>query len=76
MSALLETPERARLSLDIDTRAKEQIEALKKRVGTSSTTEVVRKALILYDVITQHTSEGGEVLFRDRDGVIEKLVLL
>lgn len=44
--------------------------------GAVSLTEVIRRALSLYDVVVEHTGEGGKVVFRHRDGEEETLRLI
>jgi len=67
---------RARLSLDLDARTKENFEALRERTGTGSLTDVIKKSVALFDVATNHTSRGGTIIFRYPDGREERLVLL
>lgn len=46
-----------------------------KRAQCTSLTELIRKALALYDLYLEHLLEGGEVIFRHSDGEEEKLVI-
>jgi hypothetical protein len=41
-----------------------------------SLTEVIRRALSLYDIVVEHTGEGGKVVFRFPDGEEETLRLI
>lgn len=67
---------RARLSLDLDLRSKNQIESLRLRTGATSLTEVIKKALALYDLVQEHTDNGGALILRNADGTEERLRLL
>lgn len=67
---------RARLSLDLDPRSKAQLESLRQRTGATSLTEVIKKALALYDLVDEHTANGGALIFRNADGTEERLRLL
>lgn len=67
---------RARLSLDLDARTKENFEALCERTSVSSLTDLVKKSVSLFDLATEHTAAGGTLIFRHPDGREERLVLL
>jgi len=67
---------RARLSLDLDSKVKSQLEVLRSRSGAASLTEVIRRSLALYDVVTDHQTTGGSIVFKRSDGTEERLVLL
>ena len=69
-------PEKVRLNLELSRPVHEQMQALQKRSDASSLTEVIRRALALYDVVTEHLSGGGQVVLRREDGEEEKLRIL
>jgi hypothetical protein len=68
--------ERVRLSLDVSARVRAQLENLESRTEAGSITEVVRRALSLYDLVIEHQEEGGKLVFRHSDGEEELLRVL
>jgi len=74
--AATKIPERARLSLDISQKVREQLDLLEIRTEAGSITEVIRRALALYDLVTEHQAEGGKLIFRYTDGDDEILKVL
>jgi hypothetical protein len=73
---LVQPATRARLSLDLDLVAKSEIENLRKRTGATSITELIRKSVALYDIVSDHKAAGGSLIFRHSDGREERLVIL
>jgi hypothetical protein len=69
-------PERSRLSLDVSQTIKDQLTGLVTRTEAGSITEVIRRALALYDLVTEHQAEGGKLIFRHADGKQEVLRVL
>lgn len=53
---------RRRLNLEISGATNELLEGLVTRSGAASCTEVIRRALSVYDVILQAQESGGEIL--------------
>jgi hypothetical protein len=43
---------------------------------TASLTEVLRRSLALYDMLTEHVRRGGGIVLVDRDGKEAKLRIL
>ena len=70
------TEARVRLNLDLDPKVKAQLEALRIRSGASSISEVIRRSIALYDLVIQHQSEGGTLVFKHSDETEESLRLL
>ena len=68
--------DRVRLSLDITPRVREQLTHLEKKTEAGSITEVVRRALALYDLVMEHQDEGGKLIFKHTDGEEELLRVL
>ena len=68
--------ERVRLSLDISAQVKEKLESLETRTDAGSITEVIRRALAVYDLIIAQQEESGKIIFRYADGVEEVLRVL
>lgn len=68
--------EKTRLNLELTNQARDQIQRLRARTNSSSVTEVIRRSLALYDLFTEHSQEGGEVIFQHPDGTKERLRIL
>lgn len=56
------------MNFEFDPKVREQMEMLQERTGAASVNEVIRHALSLYDIATKHADEGGDILFRDKEG--------
>jgi hypothetical protein len=50
--------------------------AASRRVHAASLTEVIRRSLALYDLITEHIVDGGDIVLVNRKGEQEKLHIL
>ena len=66
--AATKATDRTRLSLDVSPKVREQLDHLEARTEAGSITEVIRRALSLYDLVTEHQMEGGKLVFRHADG--------
>jgi methionyl-tRNA synthetase len=53
-----------RLNLEITSEVREQLEALQKQTGAASLTEVIRRALALYNCISDYTQSGWELVLQ------------
>ena len=69
-------PERVRLNLELSRQVYDQMQTLQKRSDAASLTEVIRRALALYDAITEHLSEDGRIIFRHKNGSEENVKLI
>lgn len=69
-----ESKPKTRLNLALDATAASRLERLRDRTSAATITEVVRRALHLYDVLSKHQSEGFQVILRD--GEVEKELIL
>ena len=74
--AAQKTSDRVRLSLDVTPKVREQLDLLETRTEAGSITEVIRRALALYDLVIEHQSEGGKLIFQHADGSKESLRVL
>ena len=74
--AATKATDRTRLSLDVSPKIREQLDHLEARTEAGSITEVIRRALSLYDLVTEHQMEGGKLVFRHTDGDEEILRVL
>lgn len=67
---------KVRLNLELAREVHEQLQKIQEATGAASLTEVIRRALSLYDLVVEHTGEGGKVVFRQADGEEETLRLI
>ena len=56
---------RERLHLLVPQKTKAMLDDLQERTGAGSMTEVIRRALALYDVVSQEMEKGKELVVRD-----------
>ena len=75
MPRLKRTRETARLSLDVSLAVRERIERLREISDADSVTEVVRRALAVYEVLIAERKNGSEMILRDASGVERRLLL-
>jgi hypothetical protein len=69
-------PTKIRLNLEFPPPIHEQMQVVQQRSHAASLTEMLRRAVALYDLVTEHVSEGGEIILRNRKGEDEKLRIL
>jgi hypothetical protein len=69
-------PARIRLNLEYPAAIHAQMQIVQQRSHAASITEMLRHAVALYDLITEHISEGGQVILRNEKGEEEKLRIL
>jgi hypothetical protein len=68
--------EKYRFNLELTKGAKKQLDDLQSRTEAASITEVIRRALAVYDALEQHKSENWEIILRQKDKGVEKAVCL
>jgi len=68
--------EKYRFNLELTKGAKKQLDSLQKRTEAASITEVIRRALALYDALEEHKAANWEIVLRNKDKGVEKLVCL
>ena len=67
---------RTRLSLELPTRVRDRLERLREISEADSLTEVIRRALTIYDVLLATTrEEGGKVILRRQDGSEREVII-
>lgn len=66
---------RTRLSLEVSASVRTQLETVQARTEAGSITEVIRRALALYDFVTQ-IQKDGKLIIRHKDGDEEVLRVL
>ena len=67
---------RVRINLEYDAEVREAMDLLQVKSGAASISEVIRRSLALYDLVVDHTKEGGKLVLRFRNGEEEQLRLL
>jgi hypothetical protein len=67
---------KVRLNLELSRDVYDQLLQIQVATGAVSLTEVIRRALALYDIVVEHTGEGGKVVFRNAEGDEETLRLI
>lgn len=63
-----------RLNLALSEPVKQRIESIRDETGAESVTEVIRRAVAVYDLLITETAAGGKVVIKKRGK--EKEVLL
>lgn len=67
---------KVRLNLDMSVEVKEQIEALRDRMHADSMSEVIRRALAIYDFLVAQQADGSITLVRSKDGSEKQIPLI
>jgi len=67
--------ERIRLNLDLSEITTNRLESVRVRTNADSKTEVVRRAIQIYDALLT-MSANGSIIFRDTDGTEQKILIL
>jgi hypothetical protein len=52
------------------------MQEVQQRSHAASLTEVLRRSLALYDLVTEHIVDGGDIVLVNRNGKQEKLHIL
>ena len=68
--------ETVRVSLRLSKEAKARLDDVSERTEAGSPTEVVRRALALYDALLDQKEQGRKVILRDDDGTEREVMLL
>lgn len=68
--------EKYRFNLELTKGAKKQLDDLQNRTEAASITEVIRRALAVYDALEHHKSDNWEIILRKKDKGVEKIVCL
>jgi hypothetical protein len=67
---------KVRLNLDMPGEIKEQLEELRDLTHADSMSEVIRRALAVYDCLWAEKVAGGITVIRDKDGKEKQLLLM
>ena len=69
-------PKKTRLQLKLSSQAKARLKALQNMSDADSMAEVVRVALHLYEVVLVAQASGDDVVLRETDGTLTRLVVV
>lgn len=69
-----QTP-KSRLNLDLPERVRERLEDLRDVTSAESMTEVIRRALAVYDALIMAQEEGDIIIIRTREGQETRVLL-
>jgi hypothetical protein len=64
-----------RLNLEMGKEVRERMEELKDETGARTLTDVVSRALAVYDYLWKQKRTGGKILVQDDDGTRELVIL-
>lgn len=64
----------SRLNLEIAEQVREKLERLRDSTNADSLTEVIRRALAVYDILHSTAAEGGTIILKTGEGE-QKLVI-
>jgi hypothetical protein len=68
--------EKIRLNLEVSAPVRERLESLRARTGAESVTEVIRRALALYDtIVTASADRDSTLILKDADGSERQLIV-
>lgn len=66
---------RVRMTLDLSTSVRNQLEALRNKIEADTFTETIRRAIIIYDLLCDEKNKGNTIIFRTPDGEEERLII-
>lgn len=67
---------KVRLNLDMPEEIKERLDNLRELTNADSMSEVIRRALAVYDFLWQEKDDGADAIIRYKDGSEKHLKLL
>ena len=76
MAKTATTNERIRLNLAITPTVHDRLQRLREMSDSESVTEVVRRAMAVYDLVLSHMSDGGQIVLRHKDGSDELVKII
>lgn len=71
-----EKSKKFRLNLEFSPQVQQRLLSLKARSDCASVTEVIRRSVALFDLYLDQAEDGGEIVFRNRDGSEKELKIL
>ena len=66
---------KTRLNLEVSKSVRERMERLRDETEADSLTEVIRRALAVYELLWEQRKEGGEAFVR-RDGIEHSVLIV
>lgn len=75
MPRLPRTTPTSRLTLEVAEAVRKQLEHLRDQTHADSLTEVIRRALAVYDLLWKATSDGGKIVIQTDEGEKELLLV-
>jgi hypothetical protein len=69
-------PESVRLNLEIAPAVRDRLERLRDETEAESLTEVIRRALAVYQVLVEESRGTKEIIIRSKDGSEQTLLLV
>lgn len=69
------TAERIKVTMDLTQKDAERTEAIRKRLHTRSKASAVGAAIAVADMLTAAVENGSEILIKDKDGKIQKILI-
>lgn len=69
-------PEKVRLNLELNQQVYHLLQEIQARTGAASITEVLRRSVSLYDLLTEIADEGGNIVLVRPEGTQETLKIL
>jgi hypothetical protein len=63
---------KTRLTLEFDDNTRQLMEELKQKIGATSITEVIRRSIAVYLLISEHYERDGAVTVLHKDGTRER----
>lgn len=72
----VKTAKKIRLNLDLTATVKDQLDKLQIRTEASSLTEVIRRALAVYDLMIEQEEMNGKIFLEDKNGERERLRII
>ena len=65
---MAKTPAKQRLNLEVAASVRERLESLRRSTEAESLTEVIRRALAVYEFLVKHKKNGARLIVEQRNG--------
>lgn len=76
MARIAKKKESVRLNLEMSLQVRERLENLREQTDADSLTEVVRRALAVYEYLYDGIQDGGKIILRRENGKESEIALL
>jgi hypothetical protein len=67
---------KVRLTIDLPARSRERLERLREETEADSLTEVIRRALAVYEQLQRTQRHGGAIILRSRNGLPDRELVI